>query len=709
MNYFTPVFRCEVEGIAETQWLGSGMDAKMDMSDTPPNEVTGFRVRRSPRLVDRCLDVMVRISGSVPVFFMILAGLLTWALLGIRFGNLSVWIASISDVQAILCYVFDSFIMRQLLRQYSEQREAIVELRSRSHSHQRMLASIQRKLGQDGIRQLAEKCNAEPVEPIDYSLHSQGPLARGIMHSARAFGHVLSSLLFWQLYINDATSALMILVFAFLACLRERYADHSNTSLDAIFRLDSTLEMKLRCLTKEDLPNPMVVDPPPKENILQVVIFYYADIIGTLVGLVFLVLVIIAWAAVGPVLHYDSNWWLLIGTYAGLVGLFDSFVLRNVQSKMHQYIKSQMRMVLNADAALLTELFLATDDSAGSSAPRQSLSQAVSRQMDAVTSHVLMVMAGFLLTIGCVVASSAMKWSLTGQLISNVPPSIIETFFMLILINGQNDAEASVHRDLDDLYHHRQRLLSFTQLTKELLEVHGQSDTATMPAPEEYLLLAFVLSLDLNPCIVIPEPIRLRSLSSLTERNKLALQYLHTLNTHPFLRIEQRIERYYFTSGPHHGSQSNRPDQSNNLTAPNSKTDLLWHLVVPVYLRRIIDAPWRERQIEDQPHVPIEKDELYQYQRYRWLTKEAEQLAARYRKFRLPALINAAIEVAGGDASKCTKVLKCIEGQYNKALILSMNNGQEVVARLPNPNAGPRFYTTASEVATRHFVGIQSL
>ncbi|RAH47575.1 Low affinity iron permease [Aspergillus brunneoviolaceus CBS 621.78] len=501
MNYFTPVLRCEVEGNAETQWLGSGMDAKMDMSDNPSNEVTGFRVRRSPRLVDRCLNVMVRISGSVPVFFVILAGLLTWALLGIRFGNLSIWIASISDVQAILCYVFDSFIMRQLLRQYSEQRDAIVELRSRSHSHQRMLANIKRKLGQDGIHQVAEKCNVETFEPKDYSLHSQGPLARGIMHSARAFGHVLSSLLFWvcvviwlgfgphcswsdrwQLYINDATSALMILVFAFLACLRERYADYSSTSLDAIFRLDSTLEMKLRCLTKDDLPNPMVADPPPKENILQVVIFYYADIVGTLVGLVFLVLVVIAWAAVGPVLHYDSNWWLLIGTYAGLVGLFDSLVLRNVQSKANRYIKRQMTMVLSADAALLTELSLATDNRAGSSAQRPSLSQRVSRRMDAVTSHVLMVMAGFLLTIGCVVTSSAMKWSLTGQLISNVPPSIIETFFMLILINGQNDAEASVHGDLDDLYHRRQRLLSFTQHAKELLEVHGQSDIATMAA-----------------------------------------------------------------------------------------------------------------------------------------------------------------------------------------------------------------------------------
>jgi hypothetical protein len=50
------------------------------------------------------------------------------------------------------------------------------------------------------------------------------------------------------------------------------------------------------------------------------------------------------------------------------------------------------------------------------------------------------------------------------------------------------------------------------------------------------------------------------------------------------------------------------------------------------------------------------------------------------------------------------KLLKCVEGQHNKAFILTMNNGREVLAKIPHPNAGPAFYTTASEVATRQFV-----
>lgn len=35
---------------------------------------------------------------------------------------------------------------------------------------------------------------------------------------------------------------------------------------------------------------------------------------------------------------------------------------------------------------------------------------------------------------------------------------------------------------------------------------------------------------------------------------------------------------------------------------------------------------------------------------------------------------------------------------------MTMDNGVEVLAKIPNPNAGPAFYTTASDVATRHFV-----
>ncbi|KAF2463885.1 kinase-like protein [Lindgomyces ingoldianus] len=76
----------------------------------------------------------------------------------------------------------------------------------------------------------------------------------------------------------------------------------------------------------------------------------------------------------------------------------------------------------------------------------------------------------------------------------------------------------------------------------------------------------------------------------------------------------------------------------------------------------------------------------------------------RYRKFNISALLDAAVNAVGDGARSCVKLLKCVEGQYNKAFIITMDNGVEVLAKIPNPNAGPAFYTAASEVATRQFL-----
>ena len=52
--------------------------------------------------------------------------------------------------------------------------------------------------------------------------------------------------------------------------------------------------------------------------------------------------------------------------------------------------------------------------------------------------------------------------------------------------------------------------------------------------------------------------------------------------------------------------------------------------------------------------------------------------------------------------------MKFREGQYNKVFQLVKGNGAEVVAKIPNLNAGPAYYTTASEVATVDFVLYQT-
>lgn len=67
-------------------------------------------------------------------------------------------------------------------------------------------------------------------------------------------------------------------------------------------------------------------------------------------------------------------------------------------------------------------------------------------------------------------------------------------------------------------------------------------------------------------------------------------------------------------------------------------------------------------------------------------------------------LIRAAAKSLGCSITSCVNVEKLPEGNYNKAFLITMHNGQQLVAEIPNPNAGLPFYTTASEVATMDFV-----
>jgi len=55
-------------------------------------------------------------------------------------------------------------------------------------------------------------------------------------------------------------------------------------------------------------------------------------------------------------------------------------------------------------------------------------------------------------------------------------------------------------------------------------------------------------------------------------------------------------------------------------------------------------------------------------------------------------------------ASQVIKIEKMPEHQYNKRFLMTTDDGQTVVAQVPNPVAGKPGKVTASEVATMDFV-----
>jgi hypothetical protein len=103
------------------------------------------------------------------------------------------------------------------------------------------------------------------------------------------------------------------------------------------------------------------------------------------------------------------------------------------------------------------------------------------------------------------------------------------------------------------------------------------------------------------------------------------------------------------------------------------------------------------------PAVDVSEDDVFRYKAQRWLWSEPDQLERRYLRFNLEALI-CATEHAVGSGAKCVEVTKLPEGNFNKTFIVEMHDGRQVIARLPNPNAGRSHYTTASEVATMDYV-----
>ncbi|KAM5454775.1 hypothetical protein MaudCBS49596_002072 [Microsporum audouinii] len=94
-------------------------------------------------------------------------------------------------------------------------------------------------------------------------------------------------------------------------------------------------------------------------------------------------------------------------------------------------------------------------------------------------------------------------------------------------------------------------------------------------------------------------------------------------------------------------------------------------------------------------------DEFFKFTRGRFVVEEADNLRRREIRFDMNRLAQVAADSIG--AAQCISVKKYPDGMFSKAFLLSMDDGREVVAKVPNPNAGLAHFTTASEVATMEF------
>lgn len=97
-------------------------------------------------------------------------------------------------------------------------------------------------------------------------------------------------------------------------------------------------------------------------------------------------------------------------------------------------------------------------------------------------------------------------------------------------------------------------------------------------------------------------------------------------------------------------------------------------------------------------------DDNFRFTRGRFVANEEHEMAQRYVRFNVHELGRLAAEAVG--SKSCVNISKYPDGMYNKAFLLTMDNGAQAVAKVPNHNAGIPHLTTASEVATMDFVSL---
>ncbi|EZF30847.1 hypothetical protein H109_04219 [Trichophyton interdigitale MR816] len=100
--------------------------------------------------------------------------------------------------------------------------------------------------------------------------------------------------------------------------------------------------------------------------------------------------------------------------------------------------------------------------------------------------------------------------------------------------------------------------------------------------------------------------------------------------------------------------------------------------------------------------APRHDHNLFKYTSGRYLYNEHLRLSERYVEFNVEALKRVAARAVGRDCT--TSITKLAEGGFNRVFLLTMNDGLEVIVKIPYLLAVPQKLATESEVATLDFL-----
>lgn len=291
----------------------------------------------------------------------------------------------IQNIGSLQVYFTDILLIRQQQNAGRSMMTTLAELQSRN-------ATCERLLGQIPNCQWMETHNGAPKQlllngrPIDEELENslvffdkptkfQKIWTKSCHAAAKGMGSLYAYIFYWigifawvgigpiyqfsdtwQLWVNTATAISLTITSVFLQNIQQQQEDTLEKCLEYALKVDAEVEYRLRELTEDTKPNPIIEIPPPKPSKVERGIDNFADVMGSGLGVALTLVVFIVWISVGPMLEFGDDWWLIIGTFTGLVGFIDAFVLRNMYSREEKDAGKQFRSIQDSDVRLLERL-----------------------------------------------------------------------------------------------------------------------------------------------------------------------------------------------------------------------------------------------------------------------------------------------------------------------------------------------------------------
>ncbi|TGO09151.1 hypothetical protein BTUL_0177g00100 [Botrytis tulipae] len=452
------------------------------------------------------LDIVTKAAGSNWVFVAMMAIMLVWVTFGLINGTTDTWQIVMQNASSIQVYLTDILLLRQASNASKSLLTTLAELQSRNQTSERLLRQLPSCQWMETHKNPAEKLLKynEPVESSadDILITSGGgdiSKARYMWNStcrivAKGLGSIWAYILYWigiffwvgigplfqfsdtwQLYVNTATAVALTFTSVFLQNIQQQQEDNLEQCLEYALRVDSEVEWRLREITNDYQPNPIFEIPAPTIGRIERSIDIFADVMGSAVGLLITLIVTIVWIAVGPILDFNDNWWLIIGTFTGLVGFIDGFVLRNVYYRDEKVAEVQFEKIAESDDRLLDLLNILSPYQTPTKPRNFSTRASATAGEFCALSGVSVASVGVVFAL--IATASIMKWSETGQLLCNTPTMIIEGFLLLILIQAHNIANAARGADFQSLLKHRLLLNHY------VCELSENSNFSSSPYP----------------------------------------------------------------------------------------------------------------------------------------------------------------------------------------------------------------------------------